>query len=83
MDGHCPVKSCTVTSNHSYLPSLRDYDALLFFHWNWKGAETFPPPQTRRPDQFYVLAFLESAAKSRERFGRNDSRGFNLTMSYR
>lgn len=76
----CPVTSCVVIHNHTYLPTVTDYDALAFFHWNWEGAATFPAERDTR--QLYVLLFTESPVRSKQRFGEYSNR-FNLTMSYR
>lgn len=77
-------RSCTITSNRTYLPSIEDYDALIFFQWNVKNNTVFPVQEKRTPDQLYIMHYLESPQRSLPRSQINPhSHLFNLTMSYR
>lgn len=76
--GDC--SSCQVTINRSYLPDISDYDAIVFYHW-W--VTDFPPIETRRPEQLYIMNYLESPQRSQKLNFHSKSHYFNLTMSYR
>lgn len=76
--GDC--SSCQVTINRSYLPDISDYDAIVFYHW-W--VTDFPPIETRRPEQLYIMNYLESPQRSLMLNLSSHSHYFNLTMAYR
>ena len=72
-----------MTSNRSYLPGgVRDFDALLFFAHNKFEMKEYPPPQTRRPEQLYVVSMLETPPHTWRTFEK-DHNYFNWTMTYR
>uniref|UniRef100_A0A182W662 Fucosyltransferase n=1 Tax=Anopheles minimus TaxID=112268 RepID=A0A182W662_9DIPT len=76
---HCPVKDCVLTSYHQLLPSLTEYDALVFHVASrWDG----PLPAVRSPHQVYVAALMESPAHTKHML-RLDGDYFNWTMTYR
>ena len=67
---------------HNYLPKIEDYDALIFFQWNVNESTVFP--EVRRPEQIYILHYLESPQRSVPHQKINPySYRFNMTMSYR
>lgn len=72
--------SCHITSNRSYLPDISDFDAIVFYHWY---VTDFPPIETRRPEQLYIMNYLESPQRSQKLNFHSKSHYFNLTMSYR
>lgn len=53
---NCPVTNCIFTHNKSLLSAPHLYDALVFH-----GAEPrlYSLPETRSPDQFYIMASME------------------------
>merc|ERR1712018_679507 len=59
---HCPVKNCYITANRSHLPSLAQFDALLFHSWNLFHKKGMPAPKVRSKDQRYILFSLEAAS---------------------
>ena len=59
---HCPQQSCYITANHSHLPSLAQFDALLFHSWNLFHKRGMPVPKVRSHDQRYILFSLEAAS---------------------
>ena len=61
---HCPQKSCYITANHSHLPSLAQFDALLFHSWNLfhKPAPWMTVPRVRSLEQRYILFSLEAVS---------------------
>lgn len=75
---HCPFTNCIVTSNKSYLPDLRQYDVIAFNSWD---IETFPPPETRHPEQIYLVYFHEAPSRTKKSLS-SLSTLFNWTMSY-
>ena len=54
MFAHCPVSNCLLTANRSLLPSLHQYDALLFHSWKMFAPDV-PVPPVRSPHQRYIL----------------------------
>uniref|UniRef100_A0A4Y0BNJ9 Fucosyltransferase n=1 Tax=Anopheles funestus TaxID=62324 RepID=A0A4Y0BNJ9_ANOFN len=76
---HCPVTNCVLTSYHHLLPSVTDYDALVFHvATRWDG----PLPPVRTPHQLYVAALMESPAHTKHTLSL-DRDYFNWTMTYR
>ncbi|XP_052900689.1 alpha-(1,3)-fucosyltransferase C [Anopheles moucheti] len=76
---HCPVTDCVQTTNHQLLPSITDYDAVVFHvATRWGG----PMPVVRSPHQVYVAADMESPAHTKHTL-RLDGAYFNWTMTYR
>ena len=59
---HCPQKSCFITANSSHLPSLAQFDALLFHSWNLFHKPGRTIPKVRSRDQRYILFSLEPAS---------------------
>ena len=59
---HCPQQSCYITANRSHLPSLAQFDALLFHSWNLFHKQGMPVPKVRSHDQRYILFSLEAAS---------------------
>ena len=59
MFAHCPVTNCLLTANRSLLPSLHQYDALLFHSWKMFAADVAVPP-VRSSHQHYLLFSIES-----------------------
>uniref|UniRef100_A0A182SWT6 Fucosyltransferase n=1 Tax=Anopheles maculatus TaxID=74869 RepID=A0A182SWT6_9DIPT len=76
---HCPVTECVLTSYHQLLPSITEYDAVVFHvATGWDG----PLPTLRSPHQVYVAALMESPAHTKHMLGL-DGNYFNWTMTYR
>uniref|UniRef100_A0A182LY40 Fucosyltransferase n=1 Tax=Anopheles culicifacies TaxID=139723 RepID=A0A182LY40_9DIPT len=76
---HCPVTDCVMTSYHQLLPSVTEYDAIVFHVASrWDG----PLPIVRSPHQVYVAALMESPAHTKHTL-RLDGSYFNWTMTYR
>ena len=59
---HCPQQSCFITANHTHLPSLAQFDALLFHSWNLFRKPGKTIPRVRSQDQRYILFSLEPAS---------------------
>ena len=59
---HCPQQSCFITANHTHLPSLAQFDALLFHSWNLFHKPGKTIPRVRSRDQRYILFSLEPAS---------------------
>ena len=59
---HCPQPNCYITANHSHLPSLAQFDALLFHSWNLFQKRGMTVPSVRSADQRYILFSLEPAS---------------------
>ena len=59
IDYKCPESRCFLTNNASTLPSLKDFDALLF-HLKDIRIDDLPSSDNRRPSQRYVMANVES-----------------------
>lgn len=74
-----------MTTKHNYLPNYEDYDALIFFHWNIAANMTIPDQSKRRPEQLYIVHYMESPQRSVARGHHSNvfPNMFNLTMSYR
>ncbi|XP_050076119.1 alpha-(1,3)-fucosyltransferase C [Anopheles maculipalpis] len=76
---HCPATNCVLTSYHQLLPSVTEYDAIVFHvATNWDG----PLPTVRSPHQVYVAALMESPAHTKHTLSL-DGQYFNWTMTYR
>uniref|UniRef100_A0A182NZS3 Fucosyltransferase n=1 Tax=Anopheles epiroticus TaxID=199890 RepID=A0A182NZS3_9DIPT len=76
---HCPVTACVLTSYHELLPSIVEYDAVVFHvATQWDG----PLPAVRSPHQVYVAALMESPAHTKHSLALDGSY-FNWTMTYR
>lgn len=76
----CPRTDCIITSNRHYMPNISDFDAVLFYGHNKDSINSFP--KWRRPEQVYVLSFIESPYHVWQ-FFKTYSPQFNWTMSYR
>lgn len=87
IDNNCPAINCIVTRNHSYLPSLSDYDVIALNSWNVPSLAAFPPPETRHSKQIYVMHFRESPIRTtiiRTKTALSEySQLINWTMSHR
>jgi len=59
---HCPEKNCVITSNRSLLPSVAQFDALLFHSWNLFHRPGMTIPKLRSLHQRYILFSLEPAS---------------------
>ena len=61
---HCPQQRCYITANRSHLPSLAQFDALLFHSWNLfhKPAPRTTIPRVRSLEQRYILFSLEAVS---------------------
>ena len=59
---HCPEKNCVITSNRSLLPSVAQFDALLFHSWNLFHRAGMTIPKLRSLHQRYILFSLEPAS---------------------
>ena len=59
---HCPQQSCYITANRSHLPSLAQFDALLFHSWNLFHKPGMTIPRVRSKNQRYILFSLEPAS---------------------
>lgn len=81
-DLKCPETKCTITSNRTYLSSIRDFDALLFFAHNKGDMKEYPRPSDRRAEQIYIVSMLETPPHTWRTFEK-DHQYFNWTMSYR
>lgn len=82
-DLKCPETKCIVTSNRTYLPGgVSSFDSLLFFAHNKWDLKEFPPPQSRRPEQIYVVGMLETPPHTWRTFEK-DWGYFNWSMSFR
>ncbi len=60
---NCPVHQCYATNNRSLLPSLADFDAILFHMRDMErkhGRLMVPNQSKRRPQQRYVMFLMES-----------------------
>ena len=59
---HCPQPNCYITANRSHLPSLAQFDALLFHSWNLFHKRGTTVPRVRSKDQRYILFSIEPAS---------------------
>ncbi len=60
---NCPVHQCYATNDRSLLPSLADFDAILFHMRDMgpkRGKLMVPNQRKRRPQQRYVMFLMES-----------------------
>ncbi|XP_053678070.1 alpha-(1,3)-fucosyltransferase C [Anopheles nili] len=76
---YCPETKCVLTSYHNLLPSVADYDALVF---HVASSWDRPLPDVRRPQQVYVAAVMESPAHTKHKL-ELEANYFNWTMTYR
>ncbi len=61
---HCPVHQCYGTNDSSLLPSIEEFDAVIFHPWNmekkWGSGKMKPWPQQRSTRQKYIMLNGES-----------------------
>ena len=55
----CPVKNCYVTNNRSFLPSVDQFDAILFHQRSLNKDDL---PVKRSGHQKYIMYMMESAS---------------------
>ena len=61
----CPINDCFVTKNHSYLPSVSQYDAIVFLIPHMQFLEDVSKlPSVRRAEQRYVFYSPEPPVKN-------------------
>ncbi|KAH8283256.1 hypothetical protein KR044_006660 [Drosophila immigrans] len=78
---HCAVHQCELSNRHDFMPTLDEYDAIVF-HVAQPFPLLQPLPLHRQPHQTYVFALMEPPGETKHRL--SDERNFyNLTMSYR
>ena len=58
-DFECPVKNCYVTNNRSFLPSVDQFDAILFHQ---RSLHKDDLPIKRSENQKYIMYMMESAS---------------------
>ncbi|XP_062139124.1 alpha-(1,3)-fucosyltransferase C [Drosophila sulfurigaster albostrigata] len=77
----CEVYQCELSNRHDYLPTLAEYDAIVYH-----VAQPFPLlqslPTQRHPHQTYVFALMEPPGETKHRLS-DEHNFYNLTMSYR
>lgn len=77
---NCPVVSCTVTTNRSHVPTIDEFDAIVFSHKKIKNR-IGKLPSKRSAKQMYIL---HHDTPSDDDYIPDDFLDyFNLTMSYR
>ena len=65
LKANCPVNSCYITNNKSYLKSIGEFDAVLFHIQNMnRGTIELPDPKERQSFQRYVMFLVESPINS-------------------
>ena len=81
---HCPVSDCIITNNQSALPSVSQFDAVIFHLSDLERLKTedLPDQKERNPNQRYVMFFLESPQHWQVNVTRFNN-FFNWTMTYR
>jgi hypothetical protein len=69
----CSRRNCIFTNRYDFLPSLSDYDALIFHTgegW-WVNKSYCKVPDERKPNQLYIVAVQECVF------------GFNFRINYK
>ncbi len=83
----CPVSGCLLTANRSLLPSVADFDAVLFHPVRMArergGRGRLEVPRERRASQRYVMVLAEPPPRLRDSLYRRLRGFFNWTMTYR
>ncbi|XP_030381072.1 alpha-(1,3)-fucosyltransferase C [Scaptodrosophila lebanonensis] len=78
---HCPIHQCLISNRRDLLPSIEDYDAIVF-HVAEPFSLLHSVPARRKAHQAYVFALMEPPGETKHRL--SDERFFyNLTMTYR
>ncbi|XP_023343821.1 alpha-(1,3)-fucosyltransferase C [Eurytemora carolleeae] len=81
----CANSNCYITNNRSYLPSLSDFEALLFHSRDMESKYVqVPNPARRKTNQKYIFYSLESPLNDGLDLNNHRLKSFfNWTMSYR
>ncbi len=81
----CPVSNCRLTNDRTDMPSISDYDAVLFHlrdvNTNVRRVAV-PNQRKRRPSQRYVMFLMESPQHDGFKYSKFKN-FFNWTMTYR
>lgn len=82
---NCPVTNCFTTDNRSLLPSLADFDAILFHARDMdRRIIQVPNQQRRKSNQIYVFFLMESPLNDGLNYtNKRFHNFFNWTMTYR
>ena len=80
----CPVTNCFITHNQHELPSISQFDAVIFHMVDIEllEQEELPDQMHRNPKQRYVMLIAESPQHWKADFTRFNN-FFNWTMTYR
>ena len=77
----CPVKNCTMTADHHFVP-MGQFDAILFnVPLLFNISQKLPEKSERQPHQRYIFLSQESPVYNVEQLGFHEG-VFNWTMSY-
>ncbi|XP_070490701.1 alpha-(1,3)-fucosyltransferase C-like [Chironomus tepperi] len=79
-DMNCPVTNCIFSHNRKYLPSLSDYDAIVFHVA--QPMDVKDVLRSRKDNQIYIMANQESPVHTAHNLKR-DNNFFNMTFTYR
>ena len=71
-----------MTSNRSLLPSISDYDAIVFHLWDL-NLKDLPDPSTRRKHQKYVFTTREAPTERKIPTLLKLQKYFNYSITYR
>lgn len=85
VSNNCPVTNCYVTADRTLLPSLAQFDAILFHARDMdKRIIQVPNQERRKPNQVYVFFIMESPLNDGLNYtNKRFHNFFNWTMTYR
>ena len=79
---NCPVSDCWATSHKTALPSLSDFDAVLFHPLDIPQEAITTLERWRRPQQYFVMVHMESPLVYPRVLNKFPAFFFNWTMTY-
>lgn len=79
---NCPVSDCWATSHKTALPSLSDFDAVLFHPLDMPHEAITTLSTWRRPHQQFVMVHMESPLLYPRVLNKFPAFFFNWTMTY-